>query len=391
MNKNNLMQTTVKGVAVLALALAGSAYAQKEQWLEYHMDREGRGYHMLELTTNPPPNVALPKFKAKPYFVRWLTPMDPSGGRWVCFDRTRKSGPYDRLYVDTKGDGRLDDKPALSATRTDQYSAYFDPAKLTFKGEDGPITYHLLFRFMQYDSKQVRALVSSAGYYAGKVDLGGKKKYIELLDNNVNGAFNDQGGRPGDADCVVVEKDMAGQRYLGKLLEVDKQFFRIEVARDGAFVKLQKAEDVALGQVRVPEAISELSLYGANGHFVRKPDKGGFSLPVGTYHVNQWTINRKDSKGASWQLMGYGFDAKKEATLEVAGAQPVSFEIGEPIHLRFDATNISKSSYTFNLGFYGKYDETIQILKGGQRPTGPKLALVSADGAYRQTNTFEFG
>jgi len=68
--------------AVGALALATTASAQKEQWLDYHVSREGRGYRYLTLTTNPPPNVKLPKFNAQPYFAQWSTPMDPAG-RWL--------------------------------------------------------------------------------------------------------------------------------------------------------------------------------------------------------------------------------------------------------------------------------------------------------------------
>ena len=72
-----------------AMALAGTALAQSEQWLEYHTSNDGRAYHQMELTTNPPPGIALPKLNARPYFARWLTPMDPAGGRWLCLDRTR--------------------------------------------------------------------------------------------------------------------------------------------------------------------------------------------------------------------------------------------------------------------------------------------------------------
>ena len=65
----------------------------------------------------------------------------------------------------------------------------------------------------------------------------------------------------GDSDCVAVEGDKVSPRHLGKMLEVDGQFYNIEVARDGAFIKLQKAENVVLGQVRVPETISEFVAY----------------------------------------------------------------------------------------------------------------------------------
>jgi hypothetical protein len=45
----------------------------------------------------------------------------------------------------------------------------------------------------------------------------------------------------------------------------------------------------------------------------------------------------------------------------------------------------------FSLRFEGRYGESLQIMKGNQRPTGPRLTLTSLDGAYRYTNTFEFG
>ncbi len=53
------------------MVLAGTAFAQSEQWLEYHTGTEGRAYHQMELTTNPPPGVALPKLNGSPYFARW--------------------------------------------------------------------------------------------------------------------------------------------------------------------------------------------------------------------------------------------------------------------------------------------------------------------------------
>jgi hypothetical protein len=384
----NTFSRTNRWLVLAVAALATTVYAQKEQWLGYHTSREGRGFHYLEMTTNPPPNVALPKLNARPYFARWVTPMDPAGGRWLCLDRTRKSGPYDRLYFDSNGNGRLDDKAPISAARLDQYNAYFDPARVVFKGEDGPITYHLVLRFMQYEGNSANLLVASGGFYAGQVELGGKKRKIEILDGNVNGTFNDQGKSAGEADRVQVENDKNGERYLGKLLEVDGQFYRIEVARDGAFVKLQPAKDVVLGKVRVPETISSFNAYGDNGHFSRKPVKGEFTMPVGKYQVLEWSIDRKDNKGAAWQLMGYSF--KQEGEFQVAAEQPAAVKIGEPLRAVLEPRE-GTNRVDFQLSFQGPQGESIQIMKGNQRPAGPKLTLASADGIYRSTNTFEFG
>lgn len=373
-----------RGLAILGLALGTSAFAQKEQWLEYHPVTEPRSYHFLELTTNPPPGMAVPKCNAQPYFGHWTTPMDPAG-RWLCLDRNRKSGPYDRIFVDVAGAGKFDEKTAIDAKRMDSYSAYFEPVKMVFKGEDGPISYHLQLRSMLYDGGKPELLLSSGGTYVGTVDIGGQKRRIELIDGNVNGCFNDLGPSLGERDSISIK---GVEHYLGRMVEVDGAFYRIEVARDGAFVKIQKAENVVLGQVRVPETISEFVAVGENGHFVRKPVKGEFTLPLGHYQPVDWTIERKDSKGAAWTLNGYSF--KKTSEFDVRASQPAVVAAGEPVRVLLQRDEGS-SPMDFRLEFRGPADETVRFLKGGQNPQPPKLVLASADGVYHWTNSFEFG
>ena len=178
---------------------------------------------------------------------------------------------------------------------------------------------------------------------------------------------------------------------------MDGQFYSIEVARDGAFIKLQKAENVVLGQVRVQETISEFVAFGENGHFVRKPAKGAFTLPVGKYRIQEWKINRKDEKGAAWELSAYNFN--DSARFDVTAATPVSLKVGEPMRAVMEAeeppsrpgSRAATKQVSFSLRFQGQYGETLQIMKGNQRPKGPRLTLTSLDGTYRYTNSFEFG
>jgi hypothetical protein len=371
------------------MALAGTALAQTEQWLEYHSGGEGRAYHRLELTTNPPAGVALPKLNAHAYFARWETPMDPAGGRWLCLDRARKSGPCDRLFIDSTGNGRLDDKAPVMA-RLDSYFAYFPATPIVFKGEDGPITYHLVFRFYQYENNPAQLLASSAGWYEGMVNFDGVKKRIQLIDGNVNGTFNDIAENPYESDRVQVDDDKVGERFLARMLEVDGKLFRIEAARDGAYVKVKRAENVVLGPVRVPENISEFTAYGENGHFVRQPTNGQFTLPVGKYRMVHWKIDRKDEKGAAWTLSGYNFP--ETANFEVAADKAAELKIGEPVTAKLEAEYPSNSrDITFNLHFAGLQQESIEMLCGGERPRGPKLMLADANGSLHSTNTFEFG
>ena len=372
------------------LWLAGAALGQTPQPLEYRTGAGNLAYHRIELTTNPPPGVALPKLNAAPFFARWLTPMDPGGGRWLCLDRTRKSGPYDRLFIDSNGNGRLDDKTPILA-RIESYFSYFPPARLVFKGEDGPVTYHLVLEFYQYEPNPPELLAAAGGWYEGMVNFDGVKKRIQLIDGNVNGTFNDVAPDPYDSDRVQVEGDKTGERFLGKMLEVDGKLFRIEAARDGAFVKVQKVPPggITLGQVRVPENISEFAAFGGNGHFVRQPVNGEFTLPAGNYRIFRWTINRKDEKGAAWTLSGYNFP--KTAGFEVAADKTAVLEIGEPVQAVLKATENPNRQVAFNLSFVGQQKESIEMLRDGQRPRGPKLMLANADGTLCYTNTFEFG
>ena len=374
-----------------SLFAAASVWAQSEQWLEYRTETDAtsyRSYQIATLTTNAPAGVALPKFMASPYFVFWKTPMEPAGGRWLAFDRSRKSGPYDLVFVDTTGNGRLDDKTPAKA-RLDSYYAYFPPTALVFKGEDGPVTYHLGLRFYQYENNPAQLLVSSAGWYEGAVNFGGAKKQIKLIDGNVNGTFNDISENAYAGDRVEIDGDGVGEHYLGKLIEVDGKFFHMEAARDGAFVKVQPAENVVLGSVHVPENISEFAVFGENGHFVRKPASGQFTLPIGKYQIPHWQINRKDDKGTPWTLSGQSFP--KEAGFEVAADKTVTVDVGEPVHTVLKFNEQPNRMIRFDLSLLGKQNETIQLLRDGQRPKGPRLMLATASGTLAYTNSFEFG
>ncbi len=369
------------------LLTAATAWAQPEQWLEYHTSNDGRVFHQLDLTTNPPPGVALPKLNAQPYFVRWKTPMDPTGGRWLCFDRTHKSGPYDRLFIDSTGNGRLDDKkPVLGAL--DSSEALFPATPVIFKSADGPITYHLVFRFYQFDNNETELLMASGGWYEGTVNFGGVKKHVTLIDGNGNGTFNDITADPYESDRVQIDGDKVSERFLGKMLEVDGKFFNVEVARDGSFIKAQPAENVVLAPVSVPTNISEFIAFGPNGYFVRQPANGEFTLPAGQYRMFHWTINSKDN-GAEWTLSGHNFPAT--ATFEAAAGKPAALDIGEPVKAVLKADEQADRQITFRLNFVGHQQEAIEMLRANQRPAGPKLTLANANGSICGAATFEFG
>jgi hypothetical protein len=412
----------VVGIGLLVLTPIA---AQEEQWLQYHSARElgllvSAQPQPLEISTEKPPGVELPQFKAEnPLFAKWSTPMVTSGYLWVALDRTHKQsregslagGPYDLLYIDSNGNGRLADETAVAAYRTDQYSAYFGPVKVMFELQDGPATYHLNLRYYGYDDASSRLYVSSGapmsmvaaalndrsrrlyassgGWYQGDITLGSQKKHCILFDYNANGTFNDKSANAAECDRVRIGQE-GGQdaSFVGNYIEVDGALYRPEIARDGACVKLTKAQDVKFGAVRLPESVTQISANGQNGLFIRKSEKGVASLPVGQYRIYDWIIGRQDDKGTEWRLQGSGAAAKN--AFDVTEGNETALSFGEPIVATLDAS-ADKGTHSFRYTLQGRDGERIELTRNGAQPQAPKVRIRSADGAYDRTYSFSYG
>jgi len=283
--------------------LVSLVQAQDKQWLQYRSAREAAKTigsvpgKYLSSTDKPPQGVELSKFECStPLFVRWLTPMVRAGGLWIGLDRSDTSKVYDRLFIDSNGDGNLKDETAVIAYRAEQQHAYFGPAKVIFEGKDGPITYHLNFRLCDHGQRLL--LVSPGGWYEGTVTVGQQKKRCMLIDYNANGTFDDKSFDSAQADRIRIgEEGNLESRCVGNYLEVGDLLYQLEVAKDGAYVKLAAAEDVNFGNIRLPESITEFAAGGENGLFILKPKKGTGSLPTGQYRIDHWAIERKDDAG----------------------------------------------------------------------------------------------
>ncbi len=382
-------------VAVGLLVLISAVSAQEEQWLQYHSANEAwqiigdMGASSPQPTSEKPQGIELPEFKSKePLFGRWATPMLEAGGLWMAFDQTREGGRYDLVYVDSNGDGKLSDESPLEAYRQDQREAYFGPVKVLFEGEDGPITYHLNVELYDYSGRRY-LFIRPAGWYEGTVTVGDGKKHCVLIDQNVNGTFNDKSLSAGSCDRIRIgEKDSRDTRFVGNYIEVDGVLYATEIARDGAYIKLAKAEDVTFGNVRLPEAITEVTAGGENGLFSLQPKNGVAKLPVGKYRVDHWEIDRKDERGSAWVLRGQW--SSQMGDFDVAQDKEAQLSVGEPIISTLEARQ-SESQYYFSQNLQGRLGERIELTREGSQPSPPKLQIKSKDGTYDRTFSFEYG
>jgi len=104
--------------------------AQEEQWLQYRYSREAQeilretGLQSLEFLESRPEAVGIPELQDKePIFAKWSTPMAKEGFLWLVLDRSSPHGIHNQLYIDSDGDGALDDEELVKAYRTDTRSS----------------------------------------------------------------------------------------------------------------------------------------------------------------------------------------------------------------------------------------------------------------------------
>jgi hypothetical protein len=383
-------------VGINLLITTSQAPAQEEQWLQYHSSSEARqilgdiSLQVLELSADKPAGVELPEFKGEnQFFTKWSTPMVKSGHLRICLDRTTKHGLHDLLYIDSNRNGHLDDETAVKTYRTDQYSAYFGPVKVVFEVEDGPVTYHLNFRFYNYNEDNRQLYTSTGGWYEGDITVGGVKKRCVLIDYNTNGTFDDKSLEARGCDRIRIgKKGSQDTRFVGNYIEVDETLYRPEIARDGACIKLTRAEDVKFGNVRLPESIADFSAGGENGLFILKPEKGTCSLPIGKYRINSWAVERQDEKGARWKLQGTGLSTK--SIFDITTDKETELSIGEPIVSTLDA-QVRTGAYSFRYEMKGRNGESIELTRNSSRPQAPKLHVKSKEGTYDRTFSFQYG
>jgi len=389
-------------IAVIAITAATTlAAAQDVQWLQYRSAGEASavirdtGLQRLGAAKEKPAGVMLPAFTgAGQVFAKWSTPMVEAGYLWIAVDARNK------LFIDSNGNGHLNDETGSDPYRSDQDSAYFGPVKVVFQGQDGPVTYHLNIQLLdRRDGKQL--YVRTAGWYEGTITIAGQKKQCMLIDYNANGAFGDRSVDFSECDRIQIggtdpafaaaSAESAAQetRFVGNYIEADGTLYTSEIARDGACVKFAKAEGVKVGTIRLPESVTEFAAGGENGLFIRKPENGKCTLPVGKYRIEHWTIQRKDDKDAEWMLQGAYFGGT--GLFDVNEVRAAELSIGEPIVCTLRADQREPGNYYFRQELKGKLGERIELTRNNARPQPPKVHIKTKDGKYDRTFTFEYG
>lgn len=381
-------------IALTGLLLLQSLLIASPQWLQYRTsdrarDIIGGSSQFLRPEKNKPDSEKMPETnRPDPIFVKWNTAMDKNSFRWIMLDKKHQYGLCDVLYIDSDGDGSLNDEQKYEGRQTSQYEVQFSQVPVYFESEDGPITYHLNLRFYSHDERSTYVYAYSGCWYEGQVSIEGKETRCVLVDYNCNGTFDDKSENFNSDRILTGPEQKTDQHYVGNFLELGDKLYRISVAPDGAFLELKPAPDVAYGTVTMQESITSFSAGGMNGMFERTVENGKVTLPEGTYRVYSWEIARKDEKNIEWKLQGSGFPRKKN--FNVKDDTVANLDIGEPVFSQLDV-DLQNGIYSFNQALVGKSGERISLTKADSRTPAPKIHVRNKTGEYDRTFSLEYG
>ncbi len=389
---NKFRTFLVWGLGVILFT--SQAFAEGEQWLRYNYARDadetGRVMYSLKMSIDRPAGVELPEFKdPKPMFTVWKSPMAKGGQVHIAFDSDGKPGAYNLLYVDSDCDGNLREETPYKPFRIDTNYGNYGPFKILLDGDDGPVAYHLNFTHQKYNTSEVFLSVMSVCWYEGMITVGAEKKLCVLTDATNNGQFNDTSKEYYAADRIVIgEGPKAETTIVGKFLQLNGKLYRLEVARDGAYIKILSADDAVLGRVKVPPEINELVVTGENGLFKVSPKEGLDGIPQGLYRIHRWVIDRTDEKQNKWRMEGQG--VRESGDFEVKKGGTAFLAVGEPVTSKLEVKT-KRGKYAFNHSLTGQMGESITLMKNNQRMPAPKLRITSEDKKFDRSFSFEYG
>lgn len=111
-------------------------------------------------------------------------------------------------------------------------------------------------------------------------------------------------------------------------------------------------------------------------------------LPVGTYHIESWNLERIGKNGDIWGLSAKEIPGEK--TFYVAENARTVPPIGEPV---VSGLTVRKGDSEFYFRYYlrGRLGEDLELTKNQSRTDPPKLLIANEDGSYQETLTFKYG
>jgi hypothetical protein len=399
--------------AVCAVALVSCATFQQGtrpsqvSQLEYGIDDDlaERFGHipsiLLELLDEPPETLSAQPayFSREPLytFIRVGT-----GGDDVivmALDESRGTGSgYNTLYVDANNNNDLSDDPELDGkSAADKQVVEFPAVELTVTYGDEAHPYRVK---PSLDSSQGALQVSAAGYCEGELTVGRNRHRVALIDNTMNGTFDDpytppeNRGEPWRGDTLLIQVDGEGEptrHGVGKYVSIGDRCYEIDIAPDGRTISATRA-NTACGRINVSAERCSALLVGRDSAFVLD-GAADLTVPAGTYQLVQCGFEAKNDNGQIWRIVDRG--QLNELSVKVEANRRTSLAFGPPLVAEVFVTQRASRSFQFDLAVTGqgggKYSARDLERVGEEAPPAPVFAIRDENDEIVATGRFQYG
>lgn len=422
------------GVAVLLLA--GAVGAEES---EFTLRTHGGPVRLAPVMPArgqavPRPASGLPKLACPtPLFFEVKLGPEQVPHLFVLDSSTGAEPGYDRLYVDTNGDGRLSDEQAFEgkcSLNRGYTVGFFHGCKLQVKYQDGAQPWAFNAQYVVFQDANSRAqpslMLTAAASCEGMVDFGGKKLKVALVDGDSNGRFNDlfafakapagtsvaAGVGPPSGDWILVDANADGQFDAealgleafgcGRYLIVDGKCYEISVSASGRRVSAARSS-APLGMLRRvgdgPFAVALLT--PGSGMLALYSSGEPVAVPAGLYRLYTCVTAVTDEAGTLWRATGRANAPAQAFRVEEGKLAAVRF--GAPLKVGATAAVYPSGSASalkagdtvrLSLAIKGEGGEEYSagaITKAGGRLPPPTVAILARGGQEVASGTFQYG
>ena len=398
------------GAMAVCLGLAAAtAGAQGQFALRYVQAQEddpviGMNVVYAGAQSSQPPQIKAPPKGLSPSVKYFMVPLGPRAyvGAHVAAVLDQGASPP-KLYVDAAGTGDLSAAAPLPAEGSDG-SLTFGPVAVTTGKEKGAGAVRIRFR-SPGSAEYMGAL--PAGYMAGEVKLGGETYSFAVVDGDFDGRYTPlsslsvAGASYWRADMMAIDLDRNGHfrraptdtevMPLAKVLRAKEAYYRVQVAEDGSWVRLDDFEP-KMGAIDGGAADLMLVLLSDMGLTTLRGSGGKWQLPEGTYRLAYMSLSQADAKGVKW--MTTNPDVDKIEPFRVRAGETLAMKIGPPLAPAATPDSAQSGQILINLFLVGQAGERYSVglqKADGVRLPPPKVKILDGSGKLLAEGKAEYG
>ncbi len=343
-------------------------------------------------------------------FFPWKRAAANFSDSWIILDKSEGASDYDLLYIDTNLDGSLaDEQPIHSKPNTGTPGILFErpappgaghwgPVKIERPSKEGPQPFHLVISYQMMGEGKMGLSIRDCARREGVIDMGGRRRFIKLIDNDADGRFNTPSTDEMAGDYIVIyDADNRVQnldrRFLGRLLDFEGLMYEMTIAPDGSQISLKPAKHIAMGTIDLPPGVYGFSVYGPMGHFERMTEgERTAQVPAGRYRIRTYDIRAEEKDGWYWTIIA--FMPPHEKPFEVPAKGSAAPPIGQLEIRVLDKGENGKHLFCADITTSNGDPVWVaqrQVDAAPSKTLQAKLRIRSADGGYNKLFAMEYG